>query len=181
MRTILLVIGLALAGGATAVTLVARQNPYPPAKPQRLAQAGSLQRGAQLVMLGGCDDCHTPKLQGGVLDMSRRLSGHPANGPLPPETAGAITTNMMLTAWRGPWGLSLTANITPDAETGIGKWTVEDFKKTIRTGVDPTGYVLKPPMPIPALQNVPDADLEAIFRFLKSQKPIRNAVGRAAK
>jgi hypothetical protein len=178
MRSILLVIGPALVGAATAVTLAAQQNPYPPAKPQRVAQAGSLQRGAQLVMLGGCDDCHTPKLQGGVPDMSRRLSGNPANGPLPPETAGAITANMALTAWRGPWGLSLTANITPDQETGIGKWTTEDFKKTIRTGVDPTGYVLKPPMPILTLQNLPDADLEAIFRFLKVQKPIKNAVGR---
>jgi mono/diheme cytochrome c family protein len=178
MKRTLLVIGLALAGAAGAVALGAQQSPYPPAKPQAPAPAASLKRGGQLVLLGGCDDCHTPKLQGGVPDMARRFSGHPLNGPLPPETAGAITTNMLLTAWRGPWGLSLTANITPDTETGIGKWTVEDFKKTIRTGVDPTGYVLKPPMPIPTLQNLPDADLEAIFRFLKSQKPIRNAVGR---
>jgi hypothetical protein len=88
---------------------------------------------------------------------------------------------MLLTAWRGPWGLSLTANLTPDPETGIGKWSAEDFKKTIRTGIDPTGYVLKPPMPIAMYQNLPDADLDAIFRFLKSQKPIRNAVGRTGR
>jgi mono/diheme cytochrome c family protein len=178
MRRTLLVIGLALAGATGVVSLYAQQSPYPPAKPQALAPAASLKRGGQLALLGGCDDCHTPKLQGGVPDMSRRFSGHPQNGPLPPETAGAITANMLLTAWRGPWGLSLTANITPDKETGIGKWTVADFKKTIRTGVDPTGYVLKPPMPIGTLQNLPDADLEAIFRFLQSQKPITNAVGR---
>jgi hypothetical protein len=52
------------------------------------------------------------------------------------------------------------------------------FKTTIRTGVDPTGYVIKPPMPITSLQNLPDVDLEAIFRFLQAQKPIKNAVGR---
>ena len=181
MRRAPLVIGLAVVGAIGSIALAAQQAPYPPAKPQALAPAGSLQRGGQLVMLGGCDDCHTPKLQGGVPDMARRFSGHPANGPLPPEAAGAITTNMMLTAWRGPWGLSLTANITPDPETGIGKWTAADFKKTIRTGVDPAGYVLKPPMPIEVLQNLPDQDLEAIFRFLKSQKPVRNAIGRTAK
>ncbi len=85
---------------------------------------------------------------------------------------------MMLTAWRGPWGLTLSANITPDPETEIGKWSVADFKKTIRTGVDPTGYVIRPPMPIMTLHILPDADLEAIFRFLKAQKPVKNAVGR---
>ncbi len=171
-------VGLALVGIAGAVSLFAQQSPYPPAKPEAPAAAGTVKRGGQLALLGGCDDCHTPKLQGGVPDMSRRFSGHPANGPLPPETAGAVTTNMMLTAWRGPWGLTLTANITPDPETGIGKWTVADFKKTIRTGVDPTGYVIRPPMPIATLQNLPDADLEAIFKFLQAQKPIKNAVGR---
>ncbi len=75
----------------------------------------------------------------------------------------------------------MTANITQDMETGIGKWTLADFKKTIRTGVDPTGYVIKPPMPIPTMQNLPDADLEAIFKFLKTVKPVKNAVGRTGK
>ncbi|MGE5358116.1 MAG: c-type cytochrome [Bacteroidales bacterium] len=178
MRTTIVIAGFLSLGALATVSLVAQQSPYPPAKPQAMAPAGSVARGAQLVLLGGCDDCHTPKLQGGVPDMSRRLSGHPANGPLPPEVAGGISTNMMLTAWRGPWGLSLTANITQDPETGIGKWTLADFKKTIRTGVDPTGYVLKPPMPIPTLQNLPDADLDAIFKFLKTVKPVKNAVGR---
>jgi mono/diheme cytochrome c family protein len=181
MRTRFVIFGLLIGGAISIASLMAQQSPYPPAKPQTVAPAGSIARGAQLVMLGGCDDCHTPKLQGGVLDLSRRLSGHPANAPLPPEAAGAVTTNMLLTAWRGPWGLSLTANLTPDPETGIGKWTLADFKKTIRTGVDPTGYVLKPPMPIPGLQNVPDADLDAIFKFLKTLKPVKNAVGRTGK
>lgn len=178
MRRTLVFIGLAVAAGAGSVSLFAQKSPYPPPKPEAVAPAGSLTRGGQLVRLGGCDDCHTPKLQGGAPDLSRRFSGHPQNGPLPPETAGAITTNMMLTAWRGPWGLTLTANITPDKETGIGGWTAADFKKTLRTGVDPTGYVIRPPMPIATLQNLPDADLEAIFRFLQAQKPIKNAVGK---
>ena len=38
------------------------------------------------------------------------------------------------TAWSGPWGVSYTANLTPDVDTGLGAWTVRDFKATIRTG-----------------------------------------------
>ena len=153
-------------------------NPYPPPKPEKMAPAGSVARGRQLVMLGGCHDCHTPKRQDGSIDFSRPLMGHPPDAPLAPQVVGGASTNMLLTAWRGPWGVSLSRNITPDEETGIGTWTVEDFKKTIRTGVNPKGEVLRPPMPIPTLQNVPDADLEAIYRYLRTVKPIRNAVGR---
>ncbi len=153
-------------------------SPYPPAKPQPLAPAGSVARGAQLVMLGGCHDCHTPKLPNGALDMSRPLSGHPQEAPLPPEVVGGVATNMLLTAWRGPWGITLTRNLTPDKETGIGTWTLADFKKTIRTGVNPKGEVLRPPMPIAMLQNLPDSDLASIFAYLRSLKPVHNDVGR---
>jgi hypothetical protein len=155
-------------------------SPYPPAKPEALAPAGSVKRGAQLVNLGGCHDCHTPKIQGFAPDTSKLLSGHPANAPLAPEVTGGISSNMMLTSWRGPWGVSLTRNLTPDKETGIGSWTVADFKKTIRTGVNPKGEVLLPPMPIAFLQNLPDSDLESIFAYLRSLKPVSNKVGRVA-
>jgi mono/diheme cytochrome c family protein len=152
--------------------------PYPPAKPEKIAPAGTAARGGQLVMLGGCHDCHTPKKPNGEIDYSRSLMGHPQNAPLAPVVVGGASTNMQLTSWRGPWGMTLARNITPDKETGIGAWTVEDFKKTIRTGINPKGEVLRPPMPIPTLQNVPDADLEAMFMYLRTVKPIRNLVGR---
>jgi mono/diheme cytochrome c family protein len=155
-------------------------TPYPPARPQAMAPAGSPARGAQLVMLGGCNDCHTPKLQSGAPDMSRMLSGHPQNAPLAPEVIGGVSANMMLTAWRGPWGVSLSRNLTPDKETGIGSWTLAEFKKTIRTGVDPEGDVLMPPMPIAEIQNLPDQDLDAIYAYLRTIKPIHNLVGRTA-
>jgi mono/diheme cytochrome c family protein len=164
------------------VTLAAFQrSPYPPAKPAPFASpATSAKRGEQLVMLGGCHDCHTPKLPNGQPDMSRMLSGHPQDAPLAPDVKGAITANMLLTSWRGPWGMTLTRNITPDKETGIGAWSLADFKKTIRTGVDPQGNVLNPPMPIFGMQNLPDQDLEAIYNYLMTIKPIHNAVGRIA-
>jgi len=162
------------------VTASAQQpaNPYPPPKPMAMAPAGSVARGAQLALLGGCHDCHTPKLPNGAVDMSKPLMGHPQSAPLPPDVAGGVSTNMLLTAWRGPWGVSLARNLTPDKDTGIGNWTLAQFKSTIRTGVNPKGEVLRPPMPIANLQNLPDADLEALFAYLKSLKPVSNPVGR---
>jgi hypothetical protein len=164
------------------VAVAQPQSPYPPAQPQKLVTAStSAARGEQLVMLGGCNDCHTPKLPGGRLNVSRLLSGQPVGAPVPPDVPGAVTTTMHLTVWRGPWGVSMARNITPDNETGIGSWSLADFKRTIRTGVDPKGQVLNPPMPIPTLQNLPDEDLEAIYNYLRTLKPIRNDTsGKAA-
>jgi hypothetical protein len=148
---------------------------YPPGKAEKLAvPPTSVARGRQLVMMGGCNDCHTPKLPDGRPDMSLQLSGHPEGGPIPDEIENGASTNLLLTAWRGPWGLTLSRNITPDKETGIGNWTLADFKKTLRTGVDPNGEVLYPPMPIPMYQNLPDEDLTAIWNYLRTVKPIRN-------
>ncbi len=138
---------------------------------------GDAARGAQLVMLGGCDDCHTPKLASGAPDMTRRFSGYHAGMPLPPALSGVITGNMQLTAWRGPWGLTLSANITPDRKTGIGGWTLPQFIHTLRSGVDPQGRPLRPPMDTALLQQLPRADLADIFAYLQSVQPIVNPVG----
>ena len=165
---------------ATAFSLAPQPpaSPYPAAKPEPVAPAGSVARGRQLVDLGGCHDCHTPKLQNGALDRTKLLSGHPANAPLAPEVVGGASTNMLLTAWRGPWGVTLSRNLTPDKESGLGSWTRADFKKALRTGVNPKGEVLRPPMPIGTLQNLPDQDLDAIWAYLATLTPIRNVVGR---
>lgn len=179
--TTLAVVSAALVAVAYVSVAAVQQggSPYPPAKPQALAAMGTAARGAQLVALGGCNDCHTPKLRDGAYDLSRTLSGQPENAPLAPEVIGGISTNMLLTAWRGPWGVSMARNLTPDKETGIGTWTLADFKKTLRTGVDPKGDVLMPPMPILELQNLPDKDLDTIYAYLRTVKPVHNTVGRA--
>ena len=182
-RSTALAIGASAVVAVASIAIVAGQqagSPYPPARPQAVAPAGTAARGAQLVMLGGCNDCHTPKLQNGAPDVSRTLSGHPENAPLAPVVVGGAPANLLLTCWRGPWGVSLSRNLTPDKETGIGSWTLADFKKTIRTGVNPKGEVLLPPMPIGELQNLPDQDLDAIYAYLRTVKPIHNVVGRAA-
>jgi hypothetical protein len=81
------------------------------------------------------------------------------------------------TAWAGPWGVSFTANLTPDAETGIGEWTFETFRSALRTGRHMgRGRPILPPMPWPVYGQMTDADLEAIFTYLKSRPAVKNRV-----
>jgi len=144
-------------------------------------------RGEYLVSSGGCHDCHTPKTftqQGPVPDMSKSLSGAPADIKLPavppglisPTGWGALATND-LTAWVGPWGTSFAANITSDKTTGMGSWTEAAFIKTMRTGKHKGALRdVLPPMPWESLGKLTDDDLKAIFAYLQSVKPIQNKV-----
>jgi mono/diheme cytochrome c family protein len=67
-------------------------------------------------------------------------------------------------------------NITPDAETGIGKWTDAQLGKAIREGVRPDGSLIGPPMPIEFYRHLSDADLAAIIGYLRAQPPVKNVV-----
>jgi len=146
--------------------------------------AEKLARGKYLVTTSGCHDCHTPWIvgpKGPEPDMSRMLSGHPESATLPPAPAPQgpwiVSASATNTAWSGPWGVSFTENLTPDAETGLGKWTQRNFTETIRTGRHMgRGRQILPPMPIPMYKNFTDADLEAIFSFLQSIPAVKNRV-----
>ena len=147
-----------------------------------------VQRGAYLVTIGGCNDCHSPKNMtphGPVVDSSRALSGHPANAPLPPIDEKALKPgNWMLfspdlTAMVGPWGVSFPANLTPDSATGIGAWTEETFIKALRTGKhlgQENGRPILPPMPWESIGKMEEEDLRAVFAFLRSLPPVNNRV-----
>jgi len=159
--------------------LVIASQPATAASPEIVA------RGKYLVSTSGCHDCHTPfKLgaNGPEPDMSRALSGHPEGlvmPPPPPLPAGPwlVTSAATNTAWAGPWGVSFTANLTPDAETGMGKWTAKNFRDTIRTGRHMgRGRAVLPPMPVPAYNNFTDGDLDAIYHYLQSIPAIKNRV-----
>src|SRR5215472_664971 len=109
------------------------------AKPQD--KTARVAHGKYLVTIAGCNDCHTPvKLgpKGPGPDLSRLLSGHPANAnfPPPPKLAPGPWFAVVgsFTAWSGPWGISYSANLTPDTSTGLGIWTEETFMRTVRTG-----------------------------------------------
>jgi mono/diheme cytochrome c family protein len=156
------------------------------AAPAALAAGDSPQvkRGAMVILSGGCNDCHTPLKMGPngpEPDMARMLSGHPETIVLPPPPAlndawnnvGSATN----TAYAGPWGITYAANLTPDPETGIGKWREQDFVQAIRTGKHlGVGRPIMPPMPWEAYRHLSEADLKAAFAYLKTIPPIRNKV-----
>jgi hypothetical protein len=145
-----------------------------------------IQYGKHLVTIAGCNDCHTPKKMtpmGPAPDTSLLLSGHPASMPLfavdrkELESKGLAATNDM-TAWVGPWGVSYSANLTPDS-SGIGTWTEEQFMRAIREGKFKgleESRPLLPPMPWQELRSMTDPELQAIFAYLKSIKPVHNVV-----
>jgi len=142
--------------------------------------------GEHLVLVGACHDCHTPKKMtpmGPVLDTARWLSGHPADMPRIEinrkeiESKGLAVTGD-LTEWIGAWGVSFTANLTPD-DTGIGNWTEEQFMRALREGKYkglPNSRPLLPPMPWEMYKNLTDDEIKAIFAYLKSIKPVSNVV-----
>ncbi len=171
---------LAVVAASAATTRVITAAPQAPAE-----RAPSVERGAHLVRIMGCNHCHTPyKLgpSGPEPDMSRELSGHPSDLVMPtPPSLGASPwvwlgagTN---TAFAGPWGVSFTANLTPDPETGLGRWSVETFIATMRTGRhEGKGRPVLPPMPTENLAALRDGEIRDLFAYLQSLPPMRNRV-----
>jgi mono/diheme cytochrome c family protein len=115
------------------------------------------QRGRYLTTLMGCNDCHTPGTFYGSPDFKRQLSGSELG-------------------WKGPWGVSYPRNLTPDMDTGLGKWSEHDIMNALRTGMRPDHSVLQPPMPWPNYATMTDEDALAIATFLKSLPPISHRV-----
>jgi mono/diheme cytochrome c family protein len=115
-------------------------------------------RGKYLVVLAGCNDCHTPGFFFGKPDMNRYLGGSDVAFEIP--------------------GLGAFAgrNITPDKETGIGNWTSEQIVTAITTGKRPDGRELAPIMGWRAFANLTKEDAAAIAAFLKSIPPVKHVV-----
>lgn len=163
----------ALLAGTAGFTLAPRQDHMSP-----------VERGKYLVTAMGCNDCHTPwhlTAEGPAPDMTRMLSGHPAAMQLPAAPAESeawpTAVSATMTAWSGPWGTSFTANLTPDSETGLGRWTAEEFIAALRTGRHQgRGRQILPPMPYAMIRNLTDADLKAVFAYLQSIPAVANKV-----
>jgi mono/diheme cytochrome c family protein len=102
-----------------------------------------------------CQNCHTPMGPNGP-QFDRDLSG----GLRFDEEPFDVTA----------------PNITPDPDTGIGKWSVDDIKKTLVTGVRPNGVPLAPVMPTDYYKVLTARDLDAIAAYLKTVKPVKNQV-----
>lgn len=169
---------LAIGGGA----LLIGSAPKAKAKLETNSET-RIKRGEYLVRFGDCSACHTPLKfgpNGPEPDMVRFLSGHPEDTKLPPPDLKpgpwfAATAGM--TAWTGPWGISYAANITPDANTGLGIWTEEMFLTAMRTGKHMgAGRPILPPMPVQSVGSLNDEDLKSVFAYLKSIPAISNRV-----
>jgi mono/diheme cytochrome c family protein len=119
------------------------------------AQSG-IKRGDYLVnTIMTCGNCHTPK------------------GP-PAAVAGKDFSGGL--EFDEPPFKVTASNITPDKETGIGKWSAADIKKALIDGVRPDGVRLAPIMPYEFYAILTPGDADAIVGYLQSLKPVKNKV-----
>ena len=125
---------------------------------QGVAQDGQIGRGKYLATISGCNDCHTPGYFFGKPDMTRFLGGSEVGFEMPG-----------LGVFHGP-------NLTPDPDTGLGKWSMEEIVTAITKGRRPDGRLLVPIMPSHAFANLTVEDSLAIAAFLKSLPPVKNQV-----
>jgi len=148
----------------------------------------NIERGKMLVELGGCSQCHTPKIKtplGYKPDKDRFLSGFPQDQELPDlpyaeivagETEKTFYTTDA-TVWVGRWGVSFAANLTPDPETGIGNWNENDFINIFRQkrhfGQDSQ---VSSPMPLNVYSQLGFFELRSIFVYLQTIPPVSNDV-----
>lgn len=155
------------------------------AAPAAMTHEDMVARGKYLVSILDCNVCHTPKIMtptGPTLDTTRILSGHPADFPEAPYDAktlqGWTITNAYFTNWIGAFGKTYAANLTPDS-TGLGTWKEENFINAMRKGkhmgMDQQRPIM-PPMPWEAFGHMPDEDLKALWAYLQSIPPVKNAV-----
>jgi Cytochrome c, mono- and diheme variants len=117
-----------------------------------------VQRGEYLAAIMDCTGCHTPGTLLGKPDLQRYLAGSEVGFQIP------------------GLGIFYPPNLTPDPETGLGRWSEADIVKAVRTGVRPDGRVLAPVMPYHSYAKLTDADAQALASYLKSLEPIRNQV-----
>lgn len=105
--------------------------------------------GRYQAILGDCEGCHTAP------------GGKPFAGGTVLET---------------PFGKIAAPNITSDREFGLGAWSESDFRRALREGVSPGGKRLYPAMPYPAYARMSDADIAALWTYMKTVAPVHRAV-----
>jgi mono/diheme cytochrome c family protein len=145
-----IVVRLGLAGMAFATFVMFSGN--------AVSQTTEIERGKYLVTLGSCTDCHTPGYFFGKPDTTRYLGGSEVGFEIPG-----------LGVFYGP-------NLTPDRDTGLGRWSTEEIATAITKGRRPDGRELAPIMPWHAFANLTRQDVLAITNFLKSLPSVKNKV-----
>jgi mono/diheme cytochrome c family protein len=114
-------------------------------------------RGAYLARIMDCGGCHTPGALAGRPDDTKALAGSSIGFGIPSV------------------GVFYPPNLTPDRETGLGKWTDAQVIAAIRTGTRPDGRMLAPIMPWRSYAALSNEDAKALAAYLKSLPPVRNA------
>jgi len=138
---------------AVAATVAATATLLPKARAE-----SPVERGKYLVVLAGCNDCHTPGFFLGNPDKARYLGGSDVGFEIP------------------GLGVFPGRNITPDKETGIGNWTTEQIVTALTTGKRPDGRILAPIMPYPSFVSLTKEDAMAIAAYPQSVPPVKNEV-----
>lgn len=136
------------------------QQAMPPAKGAAApSDSDPVAYGGYLVnAVGHCFECHTPM------------------GPTGPDEAKVGAGGMLITL--APGVTAMTPNITPDPDTGIGKWRDDEIKAAIVAGIRPDGGHISPPMPVQWLANMTPEDLDAVVAYLKTIPAVLNPVER---
>ncbi|HUZ32513.1 MAG TPA: cytochrome c [Xanthobacteraceae bacterium] len=117
-----------------------------------------VERGHYLVVIAGCNDCHTPGFFLGKPDPNKYLGGSDVGFEIP------------------GLGVFNGRNITPDKETGIGSWTDEQVATAITTGKRPDDRQLAPIMNYQAFVNMTKDDVKAVVAYLRTIPPVHNTV-----
>jgi mono/diheme cytochrome c family protein len=112
--------------------------------------ASAAARGKYVLFASGCIACHTAQEEGAT----PLVGGH------------VLETD---------FGTFNVPNITPDPETGIGNWSLEDFRRAVREGIAPDGSYYYPAFPFTSYVGMTDRDVEDLFTYLQSVRPVRNA------
>jgi len=115
-------------------------------------QSGDVTRGAYVYRAAGCQGCHTDPA-----DQKKKilLSG-----------GRALKT---------PFGIYYTPNITPDPETGLGKWNFANFRRALRDGKNPAGENYFPVFPYPAYTKMSETDMRDLWAYLRSVPAVKRA------
>lgn len=117
-----------------------------------------IERGKYLVTIAGCNDCHTPGYFLGKPDMKSFLGGSDVGFELP------------------GLGVFVGRNLTPDKETGLGNWSIDQIVTALQKGLRPDGRELAPIMPWRAFAHFTKRDARAIAMYLKTIPAVSHAV-----
>lgn len=157
---------LHVGGLAAALLLALAVYPHPAhARAADREQADAIAQGQYLVNLLGCGRCHTEGY----------LTGTEPTGP---ELAGS-TIGIAWSAFEGDAerpGIVFPRNLTPDPDTGLGRWREADIVRAMRTGISKDGHQNLPPMPSANYASLRLDDLRAIAAYLKSVPPVKRDI-----